>query len=373
MPARYLRALAAHHARHLVPGGPLSWIAALHRAGIGTEPWALDPQIRERNTLGLYHGTTRLLEVKLKKGAGGEEVVFSASDSYGEIGRASATAHAALMKAWPLDEAAKLEGLCREYLAKAIDAADVSRYANRKEGYWQNRLALYFGGNWTPKKEWIVFDREAVLGFSNEEEASKHFGPIRERYEKAARELQAADAVRFGTAEPKLGNEIDLLALGPANELLCIEVKHGANAAGIYWSPLQAGVYRDALEAAAEIVFEGVRRLVQQKVAVGLLPPAALLWLPEEKFSSIQAVVAVAEPNTRSDCWRSLEIVQERLGAAGRAQVVTFAVGEANQLVLEQVSPKARERDRDKDKDREKEKEPEKERVREKDKEKARA
>ena len=338
MPARYTRALAPAFARQLASEG-LKWIAGLHRAGLGKEPWALDPQFRERNTFSLYHGTTRLLDVKFKKG-NGEELVFWAAQAYGDAGTPSASAYASLMKAWPIKEAAGLEVLCREYLAKAIDTADVSKYQNRKEGYWQNRLALSYGGNWDLKRDWLIFDREVVLGFANEEEATKAFAPVREKYEKVVKDLQAADPARFGSADLRIGNEVDLLALGPANELICIELKHGTNAAGVYWGPVQASAYRELLEPVLPQVLEGIQRLVQQKVALGLLPPAALLWVPEEKLSGVQAVLAVAEPNPRSDCWKSLELVQERLGAA-KVSVVSLTQTEGG-VAKEALGPKGK-------------------------------
>jgi hypothetical protein len=338
MPARYTRVLAPAFARQLA-SEQLEWITTLHRAGIGKEPWALDPQFRERSTYSLYHGTTRLLDIKFKKG-NGEELVFWAAQAYGEAGAPSASAHASLMKSWPIKDAAGLEDLCREYLAKAIDTADVSKYQNRKEGYWQNRLALCYGGQWDLKKDWLIFDREVALGYANEEESTKAFAPVREKYEKVIKDLQAADPARFGTTDFKVGNAIDLLALGPSNELVCIELKHGTNAAGVFWGAVQASAYRELLEPALPQVLEGIRRLVQQKVALGLLPPAALLWVPEEKFSGVQAALAVAEPNPRSDCWKSLELVQERLGAA-KASVVSVTQTEGG-IAKEPVGPKGK-------------------------------
>ncbi len=80
-----------------------------------------------------------------------------------------------------------------------------------------------------------------------------------------------AELKRFGQEDGKdFGDELDLLAIGPEQQLLAIEPKHGSNASGVCWGSLQVGLYRDAFKNALPYISDAIEALVHPKVSLGL-------------------------------------------------------------------------------------------------------
>ncbi|HME45214.1 MAG TPA: hypothetical protein VKF36_19130, partial [Syntrophorhabdales bacterium] len=102
----------------------------------------------------------------------------------------------------------------------------------------------------------------------------------------------------------------------------------GANASEIYWGPLQALLYRDAFkEATTKTVSDGIKKMVEQKVKLRLLPKHALNRLPEGDCDRVRAVLAVADPNpNRRECRNRLTQVKTDLTNEGHdVEVVAIA------------------------------------------------
>ncbi|MDI1320094.1 MAG: hypothetical protein PSW75_07870, partial [bacterium] len=88
------------------------------------------------------------------------------------------------------------------------------------------------------------------------------------------------------------GDECDLLAISDKKELVCLEVKYGNNGS-IEWSPYQAMAYRFAFANAAERISGDIKKMVRQKVALGLVSSSALDLLPDKAFTDIKAAVVI--------------------------------------------------------------------------------
>ena len=215
------------------------------------------------------------------------------------------------MCTWRSSDADRLRIAYTKYLKGAVRTAGPSFYRNEKEGWWQNRICIDFGRQWTPDLPWLVIDREVVLGHVDARTKGTFFDDITQRYRRLRAALQSEDPRTWGTPTPKgLGDELDLLALGPNGELVCLELKHRSNTSGIYFGPLQVATYRDAFRAARVQVWEGVERLVRQKVRLGLLPALAEQRLGNSDL--VTAILLVGDPNERSSCWEKARAVKAR-------------------------------------------------------------
>jgi hypothetical protein len=111
-----------------------------------------------------------------------------------------------------------------------------------------------------------------------------------------------------------LGNQCDFLAIGPSDELYCIELKHGSNTSGVYWGSLQVAVYATMFREALPSITDDIKAVVRQKVALGLLGKDAIDRLPGDgkTFRKVVPVLAIAEPNDKSACWGRLNEVMNR-------------------------------------------------------------
>ena len=276
---------------------------------------AIDIQIRRDNKIQFYHGLTSLLTVqhRVRK----ESYDFSAAHAYGNENKPSAQCYSNLMKPWSLSKDGDIQDLRErfcEYLSRVVSCAD-GGYRKRREGYWQNLLCVEAGRFWKPQEPWLVVDRECVIGHHSTCERRDIKERIATKYREFQRSLQSEDSTRWGKpGESDLGNELDVLAIGPDKELVCIELKYEDNVDGIYWGPLQTMVYQELFSEDIEVVSRAVYRIVLQKVAVGLLPPLALTRLPNqgETFTRVCSALVVAKPRPERTCWANLKEVMRR-------------------------------------------------------------
>jgi hypothetical protein len=307
MTMRYDRKLSDDCCDWLGPSGPLSFLLSDFRLWALEDRFALDVQFRPGNELKYYHGTTALLTVRLNPRT--PVMALSADKAYSD-----AKGYARVCRTWSLADAAELESLLPAYFQSGVELAKDRYYRNRKEGFWQNRLALAFGPEWNRDREWLILDREAVIGFPSDAERAAIQNPICQTYLAVREHLQGEDPKAFGQPDSKsLGNEVDFLGLGRRGELLCIELKHGSNASGIYWGPLQVAVYRDIFKRAIGEAADDIHQLLLQKIRLGLLPREAEERWPAGGPSEVVPILAVAMPNDASECWRLLDrVMRER-------------------------------------------------------------
>jgi hypothetical protein len=307
MSARYDRALTSEVERSLSEGAELRFLIA-DTTGLSNDPFALDIQIREGNKLMYYHGTTRLLTLTFPKKAKGFPMKVKAHaarayQKYPECGKQ----YDVLIKDWLLTDIAAFKQAWQAYLKAALQGAKGGYYSNQKEGYWQNRLCIDFGTRWTPDREWLVIDRECVIGFDSTLEKVAHYDKAQAQAMKIKGELQASVPKKWGKPDKKgFGDEVDMLAIDKEGKLIVVELKFATNARGIYWGPLQTNVYYCAFKDAPPEVITGVKQLVTQKINLGLLPKEAKRRVAEASFILGNPVLAISAPNKKSGCWKKL-------------------------------------------------------------------
>ncbi|MEN6616867.1 MAG: hypothetical protein ABFD12_09955 [Syntrophorhabdus sp.] len=309
---RFERKLDQSFLELLSKDGPLNFI--IKDCLEHTDPDAFDIQIREKSNLMIYHGNTCVMKLH-NKNSDSTKIEISAHNAYGQAGRKCSATYKQVMRSWnssDLDQVYDLKRLFKNYLATIPASVNARYYKN--EGLWANRLCSYFGSRWDKTKDWLIIDRESVIGFDTAANKSA-FAQYKKVYKTIEQTFRAGNPKKWGRPDlqKSFGDELDMLAIGPNKELICIELKHGSYTSGIYWGPLQASVYKDAFEFYIAELYQGIVDMVKQKTEIGLLPASAKDRIPSNGFSGVQSVLAIAEPNLRSTCWSKMQEVRSKL------------------------------------------------------------
>ena len=272
---------------------------------------AVDIHIREKNELMLYHGGTCVLIIKLAKLNKKGFISLSAHKTYKDK-------YKSLMREWEVSDDSKLSGLKEayvDYLKTIIEKVNKKYYKNKKEGFWNNKICIEFSRYWAAEMDWLIIDRECVLGFESKSKKKDFYNKAKSVYGTIEKEMRTQDSDKWGNINrfKDYGDELDILAIGPNKELICIELKHGSNTSGIYWGPLQTSVYRDAFTEALADISGGIKTMVNQKIDLGLLPEDAKKRLPDGNFTNLKGILLVAAPKEKSRCWNNLKEVQNKL------------------------------------------------------------
>lgn len=209
-----------------------------------------------------------------------------------------------------------------EYLITQIEQnSQFDRYyKNRKEGFYQNELSKIFGICGKPDTDFVIIDKEAVIGYSNQAEKDNLLGNIQQKYKQLQRDISNLNPERYGKdlGKKAIGNELDFLALDKDGNILLIEYKHGTNTSGIYLSPLQIGLYNDIFTNFPKNELEcAVFEMLAQKQKIGLINPN---WNKPDSIKDIIPVLIISEFNYKSSAKTKfdeiLQFTRKRLGAS---------------------------------------------------------
>lgn len=176
-------------------------------------------------------------------------------------------------------------------------------YKNKKEGYYQSILSRKFGICGNPMDEFVILDKEVVIGYENEDEKENLFGVIQLKYKQLQCAISKIDPIEYGSdlSEKAIGNELDFLALDREGNLLLIEYKHGTNTSGIYLSPLQIGLYFDVFNKYRDLTNQKLEstlfKMLEQKQRIGLVNKD---WIRPVSIKAIIPVLIISECNYRS-------------------------------------------------------------------------
>ncbi len=223
------------------------------------------------------------------------------------------------------------ENFCNELTSLVIAVSNDSKfdryYNNKKEGYFQNELSRQFGICGKSSDDFVIIDKEAIIGYENMQEKNRLYGKIREEYKTLQRDLSQKDAKRYGKDLDKkaIGNELDFLALDKQGNLLLIEYKHGTNTSGIYLSPLQIGMYFELFKQLSKVELEkSVFKMLEQKKKIGLVNPK---W-KTPNIKDIVPVLIISEYNDRSSAkikyQEVMDFVRAKKGGSFLASIKTY-------------------------------------------------
>jgi len=252
--------------------------------------------------ISVYRGLTRIIRVYTTTKSG--TIKVDADKKYRDISP----------ELFGKKQLSELSEVLLEAIRKSLeDEGDKdSRYNNRKEGYYQNEISRKLGLCSGEDSDFVIIDKEAVVGYEDEEEKSRIYKPIRQGYEELKRKLSEIDSKKYGSklGEKSIGNELDFLALDKNGDILLIEFKHGTNISGIYLSPLQIGLYYDifSMPQLNATLPQAITRMLDQKQRIGLINPD---WKMPKLSGRIIPVLIVSYPNSKGSAKSKLESVLE--------------------------------------------------------------
>jgi hypothetical protein len=284
----YKRVIAAHFEQKIMVGGPLRWLVDYVKAHDDLD--LLIGKNKQEEYLHVYRGLTKIVTIIPTSAA--DTVNLKTADAYKSISPSLAG-----RKTLSDITEAEIEAIRKSLAAKGT--AD-RYYGNKKEGYYQNELSRMFGLYSRADSDFIILDKEAVVGYKDEEEKARLFGPLHGEYKELQKKISKRNPERYGRdlVKKSIGNELDFLAVDKNGDILLMELKHGTNTSGIYLSPLQIGLYLQIFNMLPWGVFQrAVTDMFDQKRKIGLINSD---WKMPELSRKIIPILIVAEPNQSS-------------------------------------------------------------------------
>ncbi len=284
----YNRAVPKELEALLVSDGALFWLRSFLATGVGNLALG-DVQLRADNTarktgsIQIYVGSTSILEIRPRARRGANKIDRFALTVGAETYR----------RYWDLPteavDAAELTSLrsCIEsYLTRA--GASVTKRWTDQESRVHAGLMRHHGLLAEAASEFVVFDREVVLGHADKAGRSKVANELRD--------------LGFG-AKGRISNELDAIAVLPGGHIGLIELKSGENF--LEDAAAQVAIYLqrfERLRASGSTALDGLVALVRQKVRAGLLPaiPAIATLSPASAFRPVVAMPGSASGWPRS-------------------------------------------------------------------------
>lgn len=194
-------------------------------------------------------------------------------------------------------------------------------YNNKKEGYYQNILSRRFGICGSSSDEFVILDKEVVIGYKDEAEKQLILGTMQSKYKALQCEFSQHYPEAYGKdlSKKSVGNELDFLGLDKHGNLLVIEYKHGTNTSGIYLSPLQIGLYLDIFNAYiarfSQELQSTIFKMLKQKQEIGLINSD---WIAPASIKEVIPVLIISACNYRSCAKQKyseiMNICRNRLG-----------------------------------------------------------
>ncbi|MFH1621625.1 MAG: hypothetical protein ABIA97_00690 [Candidatus Omnitrophota bacterium] len=294
-------------------GGPLRWLFDYVKDN--EELDFLVGKNRQKEWISVYRGLSRILTILPCREAG--KIRFDAADAYKFL---SAMEH---IDIFGKKEVSNLTvGKLKNLLEIVKNNQKFNRYyQNKKEGYYQTILSRRYGIFGNPNDDFVLIDKETVIGYESEKEKVIEYSPFQALYKKLLNVISAKDSERFGSnlSKKAIGNEVDFLALDKDGNLLIIEYKHGTNTSGIYLSPIQIGLYYDLFNdfyvKKSELLNDSIFSMLEQKQKIGLINP---LWPRPREIKSLIPVLIISEFNRKSvakdNFLAVMEIARKELG-----------------------------------------------------------
>jgi hypothetical protein len=183
----------------------------------------------------------------------------------------------------------------------------------RKEGYYQNLISRRYSLYCEPNDDFIIIDKEFVLGYSKDEVKKGITHPIIKKYDDIIQSL--SDKYDYCKNIKQSGTECDFVGLTRQGDIILLELKRHEDTTKIFLSPLQAGKYDDLTKEYVRRYYDDfnkdVLKMVIQKKNMRILKPK---WEIPVKLSGkiIPAVVVGGNPSKAAK--ERFDIVRKAVG-----------------------------------------------------------
>lgn len=189
-------------------------------------------------------------------------------------------------------------------LSKINNDSSLGRYyidanGRRKEGYYQNLISRRYSFFCKEEDDFIIIDKEFVLGYCDDNIKQIIMKPIKDKYNRIILSLSKKYDYCRNIKQP--GTECDFVGLTRSGDILLLELKRHEDTTKIYLSPIQAGKYDDLTSEYVKRFYDdfchNVIDMVAKKIRMGILKPNK--WKMPAKLSGkiIPAVVVGGKPS----------------------------------------------------------------------------
>ena len=205
-----------------------------------------------------------------------------------------------------------------DLLSKIARDRNLGRYyigadGKRKEGYYQNLISRRYSLFCEPEDDFVIIDKEFVLGYRNQTIKEGLSRPIVDKYDGIIHSLSEKYDYCRNIHQP--GTECDFVGLTRHGDILLLELKRHEDTTKIYLSPIQAGKYDDLttefVKRFPDDFCHNVLEMVKQKIRMGILKPK---WEIPSKLSGKIIPSVIVGGNPSKEAIKRFEIVREAVG-----------------------------------------------------------
>lgn len=234
---------------------------------------------RKRSWFSVYRGTGRVMTISAHK--------VTAADSYKELMPTSF-----FLKPTVAD--------FDIYLEKIRQKSQLNRYYEtneKKEGFYQNLIGRRYTFQNKEDDDFIIIDKEFVLGFCSDEIRESWCSDIVKKQEDLIKGFRQICPRLPKDISPRYA-EFDFLGLNWDGDIIIMELKQN-DPQKTYLSPVQVGYYyrqfSKLLKEDDGQLYRNIKKMIQQKIEMGLINLPVGKKLPEKLSGKVKSCVIVGE------------------------------------------------------------------------------
>lgn len=247
-----------------------------------------DPK-QGRSWFSVYRGTGRILTFVSRRNS----YKIDAADAYKEIAPTDFFVH-------------PIENLFVEYLSNIRVASNLKRYyesdQGKKEGYYQNLIGRRYTFNTKAEDDFIIIDKEMVVGFKDEVTKTAWNKDIISNIEALIMNLRRDYKGRLPNDISSKYGEFDFLAMTWDGDIIIMELKQD-DPQKTSLSPIQVRFYDEQFHKLLKEnkdISGNIMKMVQQKVDLGIINVPKGRSLPQKLSGKIETCVIVGEEKSLS-------------------------------------------------------------------------
>ena len=193
-----------------------------------------------------------------------------------------------------------------EYLSNIKKASNLKSYyesdQGKKEGFYQNLIGRRYTFNTKAEDDFIIIDKEMVVGFKDEVTKTAWNKDIISNIEALIRNLRRDYKGRLPKDISSKYGEFDFLAMTWDGDIIIMELKQD-DPQKTYLSPIQVRFYDEQFHKLLKEnkdISDNIMKMVQQKVDMGIINVPKGRSLPQKLSGKIETCVIVGEEKSLS-------------------------------------------------------------------------
>ena len=193
-----------------------------------------------------------------------------------------------------------------EYLSNIREAPNLQRYyesdQGKKEGFYQNLIGRRYTFNTKAEDDFIIIDKEMVVGFKDEVTKTAWNKDIISNIEALIRNLRRVYKGRLPKDISSKYGEFDFLAMTWDGDIIIMELKQD-DSLKTSLSPIQVRFYDEQFHKLLKEnkdISDNIMKMVQQKVDMGIINVPKGRSLPQKLSGKIETCVIVGEEKSLS-------------------------------------------------------------------------